>query len=279
MQGYIQLPRVFFESDLFRKKKYISLCKVFMWCFAMAMHTKHKTPEGFTLERGQLITGRFKSGEFLEIPPSTFQHKLKQLKKLGLVSTEEVEPLKKGKFNGATLVTVLNYDSYNIDSCANVISETEWLDTEELAPKDNGVLPLLRNGSEIVDNAKPTTVKTTESKPNPKVKLSLDYFCLMYKETFGRKYIMNYGKNYKLMKILYESGLTYDTIKYAIKIYFDTNDWFLEKNAYPFSLFYHNINKYIKNCCEPRPIAPIINGEPKGKSLLEQRFPDVQFDK
>lgn len=103
MQGYIKLHRKILDNGVFADAE---LLKVFVWCILKA-NTTTNVVYGRKVGVGQFITGRNSACEELYLKPSTIYKRLQRLKQQGYIDISSTTK--------NTLVTVINYKSYQLD--------------------------------------------------------------------------------------------------------------------------------------------------------------------
>ena len=108
MEGYIKLHRKILDNGVFADAE---LLKVFVWCILKA-NTSSNIIFGRKVSVGQFITGRITASEELYIKPSTIYKRLQKLKKQGYI---DISSNTKN-----TLITVINYKSYQLHSKSKV---------------------------------------------------------------------------------------------------------------------------------------------------------------
>ena len=84
------------------------LLKLWIWCLLRANYADRKWL-GITIRRGQFVTGRFAGAEELGVHPSKWYRGMAALVELGNITTTPN--------NKNTIVTVVNYESYQDDEC------------------------------------------------------------------------------------------------------------------------------------------------------------------
>lgn len=102
--GYISLHRKLRDNPIYKNSGILHL---FIELLLMAAHEQTTftfNKQTITLERGQLLTGRFKLSEATGIPPGTIHSYLASLTALGIISTRPS--------NKFTVITLLKYDEY-----------------------------------------------------------------------------------------------------------------------------------------------------------------------
>jgi hypothetical protein len=107
LQGYIKLYRKLLCNPIF-KNPY--LLQLFIYCLLKANHAEGKAFYGsdeITLKPGQFVTGRFELSAALGGNASSTYKRLKRLESLSILGLQSN--------NKNTLVTVLNWESYQVD--------------------------------------------------------------------------------------------------------------------------------------------------------------------
>jgi len=109
MEGFIKLHRCLLDSEIFSSK--IGL-KIFVWLLLKASYKKRFVPVKVgkgettaTLERGDILFGRFTAEEALNIDGSTIYKWLKKM--------EQMEMIKLNSNSHYTIISISNYDTYN----------------------------------------------------------------------------------------------------------------------------------------------------------------------
>lgn len=116
MEGYIKLYRKSLDSAIFKNP---NLWQV--WCYCL-MRANHKTNKilfdgmEMMLKPGQFITSRFEGGKDCKMNSSTFRDQLYKLKRLKSIDTNSD--------NKKSLITVVNWDIYQIPKTASTSSST-----------------------------------------------------------------------------------------------------------------------------------------------------------
>ena len=85
-----------------------------------------------------------------------------------------------------------------------------------------------------------------EIAPNSHVHVSilLQEFCSLYKQKTDRDYVVNYAKDYSLMKRLL-SSLGFEEVRARIQLFFTINDNFIKQAGYSVGIFSSMINRLI----------------------------------
>jgi DNA-binding PadR family transcriptional regulator len=120
MEGYIKLHRKILDNGVFADAE---LLKVFVWCILKA-NTSSNIIFGRKVSVGQFITGRITASEELYIKPSTIYKRLQKLKKQGYI---DISSNTKN-----TLITVINYKSYQLHSKSKVKRNLETVSNKFL---------------------------------------------------------------------------------------------------------------------------------------------------
>lgn len=109
MEGYIKLHRGLIDSEIFASK--IGL-KIWIWLLLKASYSQRyvsvnigKGESTVKLERGELIFGRFKAEEVLNIDGSTIYKWLKKMELLDMIKLKSN--------NHYTIIEISNYNTYN----------------------------------------------------------------------------------------------------------------------------------------------------------------------
>lgn len=103
-QGFITLHRKLLDNPIIANE---GLFQLFVVLLLMAAHKETKfiwNGKEQTLQRGQLITGRFTLAEKLGVNPNTIYKRLQTLGRMGIVNTKS-----NNKF---TLITIVKYSQY-----------------------------------------------------------------------------------------------------------------------------------------------------------------------
>ena len=121
MEGFINLHRTLLDSMIFSSQTGL---KIWIWLLLKASFKKRyvslkigKGETTVTIERGQLIFGRYKAEEELSIDGSTVYRWMKKLEENGMISIESN--------NQYSIITICNYDTY------------KWENTKEEQPMNN----------------------------------------------------------------------------------------------------------------------------------------------
>lgn len=110
LEGFVPFYRQSVESNVFRDPHLWHLFS-FLLFFArfkrgVATIRSGRGESQLTLKPGQLVVSRTKTAEFLNCSPDTFRGRLERLKRMSMITLENV------KFGG-TLVTITNWEKYN----------------------------------------------------------------------------------------------------------------------------------------------------------------------
>lgn len=160
--GYIALHRKLLNNPIFDNP---ALLKMWVWCLLKATHTPYKQIIGLEvvdLNKGQFITGRFAGSKELNVNESTWYKHIKLL--------EQLEMIALNSNNKYTLVTVVNWELYQVDKekSNNKITTKEQQnntnnnvnnDNKEYSAFVNKMLPLYRGRKS----------KSTRDKKLPKI--------------------------------------------------------------------------------------------------------------
>jgi hypothetical protein len=112
MEGYINLHRTLLDSMIFSSQTGL---KIWIWLLLKASYRKRhvslkigKGETTVTIERGQLLFGRYKAEEELCIDGSTIYRWIKKLEENGMISIESS--------NQYSIITICNYDTYQTEN-------------------------------------------------------------------------------------------------------------------------------------------------------------------
>jgi len=129
MIGYIQLHRGLMDSAIFASEKGL---KIWVWLLLKASYkTRHvsvKIGKGesiVTLERGELMFGRFKAEEQTGIDGSTIYKWIKKMEDMGMVNINSNSHY--------TIITICNYDQYNTLNGGDVTAIEQPINSQSTA--------------------------------------------------------------------------------------------------------------------------------------------------
>lgn len=112
MEGYINLHRMLLDSMIFSSQTGL---KIWIWLLLKASYKKRyvslkigKGETTVTIERGQLLFGRYKAEEELCIDGSTVYRWIKKLEENDMISIESN--------NQYSIITICNYDTYQTEN-------------------------------------------------------------------------------------------------------------------------------------------------------------------
>jgi hypothetical protein len=124
--GWIKLNRKLLKSQVFQNE---GLLKVWIWCLLKAGHKEKwasvKTGKSETevhLLPGQFIYGRNSAAKKLKMNPETLRKRMKKLSNMQNITTHST--------NHYSVVTILNWDSYQNDKIKSTIDSTNRVPTE-----------------------------------------------------------------------------------------------------------------------------------------------------
>lgn len=107
-QGWVKFHRKSLKSSVMKSP---TVWWVWSWCLMKASHQDHKFPfngKDITIKKGQFITGRKKACKELKLTPQSYRTILLYLKNTSRITTQPT--------NKFTVVTVLNWDKYQLDN-------------------------------------------------------------------------------------------------------------------------------------------------------------------
>lgn len=106
-EGYLKLFRKIEFSSVFENAE---LLRLWLWCMVRASYRQRQTLIGsqpYILEPGQFVFSKYRVAERLKLPPTTLYRYMKSLESMGMIGLRAV--------HNATIVTVLNWDTYQIN--------------------------------------------------------------------------------------------------------------------------------------------------------------------
>ena len=213
------------EGELFRDCR---LLQLFLWCVLRAKKEGGEIEKAgdYTVNTGEVITGRYVTSKELGITSSMFVRKLNRLKELGYVNTKSVPH--------ATCVTVNNYSTYVKGVQAEITTCEHTYVFKHLTCN----MELLTNVSNCAEHYARSTRKVAHKDCGSKeLRPLLDYFATNYQAAFGKPYIISWGRDSKCFKMLLDNGLTFVTLTTAIQNYFKDNDKFVTNRGHSITLF------------------------------------------
>jgi len=121
MKGWIKIHRQLLESEIFANQKAL---KIWIWLLLKASTQKRfvslNIGNGFSeieLQIGELIFGRFKAEEILEIDGSTIYKWLKKMQELEMITV-----ISNNKYS---IITICNYEYYQLENNSKVTTEEQ----------------------------------------------------------------------------------------------------------------------------------------------------------
>lgn len=109
--GWIKLHRKSINSSVWKNP---ITWWVWSWCLMKATHQEYKFPfnkKDLTIKPGQFITGLYKACEELKISPQNYRTNIEYLSNTGRIAKKST--------NKFTLITVLNWDKYQVEQQTN----------------------------------------------------------------------------------------------------------------------------------------------------------------
>lgn len=185
MEGWVKLHRKLLESPVFQNEK---LLKVFVWCLLKASHTEHTELVGLqkvSLHPGQFIYGRHRAAEELKIKESTLYKYIMWLK------DEEILNIQSN--NKFSVVTVVNWDIYQIDEPKSSSKSSNKVTTEEQQRNTNKNYKNEKNNNTVLSFSEFWDLY--DKKRGDKAKLEKKYAKISEED---RKKIKAHVKEYKL---------------------------------------------------------------------------------
>lgn len=180
MNGWIRLYRQLLDSPVFENEKAL---KIWIWCLLKATHTEREQLVGLQvvkLEKGQLIFGRKKASEELNINENTIYKYIKMLEQLEMITTNS-----NTKF---TIITIRKWEEYQYISEEGITTEEQQNNNKVTAKEqqnntnknvknDKNVKNVRNNNSKFI----PPTVEeisqyVLEKKLNVSAQQFYDYF-------------------------------------------------------------------------------------------------------
>src|SRR3990167_5512355 len=221
--GYTKIANELLEAYL-KISKYLSPYENTVWlCILRKTYGYHKKEDWISLSQIGVMTN---------IRQSHIARSIRKLKERKMV-------IHSGE-RGKTYLTSIQKD-YNIWSL--LPKQVRTLLPKQVAPLlPKQVRTTTQTGFELLPkqvDTKDNTTKDNTTKDNTTV--VRDYFYLRFKETFGKEYIANFGKDGKIFKDLLVK-IPIIEIKKLIDMYLITPDKFIEDGGYSVGIFRSRIN-------------------------------------
>ena len=140
-EGWVKLHRVILDSDLWQHKNAFRLFVAFLLEARFVDQTVMLGGRAVQLQRGQLISGRFKAGSDWKLTESEYRNAIKYLKTTGRVTIKTT--------NRGSIVTVVNYDKYQskfLENDQQIIQQNDHLATSNAPASDQQSATLIRRG-------------------------------------------------------------------------------------------------------------------------------------
>ena len=230
--GWIKLHRKLLDNPVFDDAR---LLKTLLYCLLRANHEEKRVlwnGKEMVLKPGQFITGRETASGDLKFKSKMWDRKRDILENFGILTKQTT--------NRFTLITIINWDKYQLQDCGNDQATDQQMTNKR--PADDQPMTTDKKIKNDKNNKKtPLGAK----KPRPALGGLLGYFCEQFEKHMGRKYMPAFGKEGKFAKdILAVYGL--EQAKQYVDAYFTLpTDDFLEDTGMTFAMFKVRIPKII----------------------------------
>lgn len=198
-----------------------------------------------TLERGQVIVGRFSLAEDTGMTPSTVRDKLALLKNVGFCDIKST--------NKFSIVTICKYDAYqqrededrqqvrqqNDNRMTTGRQQNDTYKNDKNDKNDKNEKNILRAAAREDDGTPEGKVSTTQAE-------LIAYFTDAFKQATGNDYVVNRGKDYKLAHSILKQ-ISVDRAKELVRRFFSSQDDFIVKAGFTFGVYVSQINKLQHN--------------------------------
>lgn len=207
MEGWIKLYRKFLNWEWYKDG---NTARVFLHLLLTANH-KDKQWKGILIKRGQVLTGRVKLAEALDMSEDQIRTALKHLK-----ATNEITNQTTNKY---TLVTLCNFDDYQ-----TLLDDESPTDSPTTSPPNPQQIPTTKNDKKEKEEKK--TIKDAPKKRDPK-RITAGQFEEFWKLYPGKK--VDKGKCLSKWKTICgwktEDPPTWSQIRIAISEQSKTSRW------------------------------------------------------
>ncbi len=232
-EGWIKLYRKVMEHEFYKEKRVFSRFEAWTDLMLLSNHADNKVIfDGALIEvkRGSLITSIRKLCERWKWS-NTKVNKFLTLLKDEKMLTQKSDAKK-------TVLTLLNYEFYQDQKDAKTSLKRHRNDTETTLKHTNKNVKNDKNEKKIdVPNG-------TSGKPNPAVKIIIDYYHEKFVGRFGEKPVINGKKDGAIIKgLLGTYGA--DKLKGLVDRFFESTDQFIVGSGYTIGVFASQINKLI----------------------------------
>jgi hypothetical protein len=196
------------------------LLRIFIYCLLRASHKEtvvYFNHQDISLNPGQFITSREHAARDLGYGPKTFDRKIDDLQKLGILTRSTTRRF-------------------------SIISLTNWSCYQNLPDNRDPVLypgndPL--PGHKQEERKKKTTLRTA---PDPRIKDFISFWVGIFNDKFGTPYLVNGGKEGALVKRLLVVH-SFEKLQDMAALFFKSEDPFIQKSGYTIGAFSAQINK------------------------------------
>lgn len=219
MSSWIRLYRKLLQHGVFTAKDE-KLLRIFIYCLLRASHKEtvvYFGHQNIPLNPGQFITSREHAASDLGYGPKTFDRKIDDLQKLGILTRSATRRF--------SIISITNWSCYQ-------------------NPPENNDPVLDQENDPLADHKQEERKKKTTMRgaPDPRIKDFISFWFESFREKFGAPYVVNGGKEGALVKRLLAVH-SLERLRDMAVLFFKSADPFIQNSGYTIGAFSHQINK------------------------------------